>query len=96
MYYHGGSVIRIVDHKGRENLEKLSRTMEMIKPLDRKAMADAQARQGILAKPPGSLVGGLTGVILGAALGLFLSETAARILAEMATFTEAGVSEGDN
>lgn len=31
----------------------------------------------------------------GAALGLFLSETAARILAEMATFTEAGVSEGE-
>jgi nicotinate-nucleotide--dimethylbenzimidazole phosphoribosyltransferase len=32
----------------------------------------------------------------GAALGIFLSETAARILAEMATFAEAGVSEGDN
>jgi len=31
----------------------------------------------------------------GAALGIFLAETAARILAEMATFTEAGVSEGD-
>ena len=31
----------------------------------------------------------------GAALGVFLAETAARILAEMATFTEAGVSEGD-
>ena len=30
----------------------------------------------------------------GAALGIFLSETAARILAEMATFAEAGVSEG--
>ncbi len=29
----------------------------------------------------------------GAALGIFLSETATRILAEMATFTEAGVSE---
>lgn len=29
----------------------------------------------------------------GAALGIFLSETAARVLAEMATFTEAGVSE---
>ncbi len=29
----------------------------------------------------------------GAALGIFLSETAARILAEMATFAEAGVSE---
>ena len=32
----------------------------------------------------------------GAALGIFLSETAARILAEMATFAEAGVSAGDN
>ena len=32
----------------------------------------------------------------GAALGIFLSETAARILAEMATFADAGVSEGDN
>ena len=31
----------------------------------------------------------------GAALGIFLAETAARVLAEMATFTEAGVSEGD-
>ena len=31
----------------------------------------------------------------GAALGIFLAETAVRILAEMATFTEAGVSEGD-
>jgi len=31
----------------------------------------------------------------GAALGIFLSEAAARILAEMATFAEAGVSEGD-
>ena len=30
----------------------------------------------------------------GAALGIFLSETAAMILAEMATFAEAGVSEG--
>jgi nicotinate-nucleotide--dimethylbenzimidazole phosphoribosyltransferase len=29
----------------------------------------------------------------GAALGIFLAEAAARILAEMATFTEAGVSE---
>lgn len=31
----------------------------------------------------------------GAALGIFLAEAAARVLAEMATFTEAGVSEGD-
>ena len=31
----------------------------------------------------------------GAALGIFLAETAVRILAEMATFAEAGVSEGD-
>ena len=31
----------------------------------------------------------------GAALGIFLAETAAKVLAEMATFTEAGVSEGD-
>ncbi len=31
----------------------------------------------------------------GAALGIFLAETSTRILAEMATFTEAGVSEGD-
>jgi nicotinate-nucleotide--dimethylbenzimidazole phosphoribosyltransferase len=31
----------------------------------------------------------------GAALGIFLAETATRILAEMATFTEAMVSEGD-
>jgi len=31
----------------------------------------------------------------GAALGIFLSETAAKILAEMATFAEASVSEGD-
>jgi len=30
----------------------------------------------------------------GAALGIFLSETAARVLAEMSTFAEAGVSEG--
>jgi len=29
----------------------------------------------------------------GAALGIFLSETAARVLAEMSTFAEAGVSE---
>ncbi len=31
----------------------------------------------------------------GAALGIFLAETAARVLAEMSTFAEAGVSEGD-
>ena len=31
----------------------------------------------------------------GAALGIFLAETAAKILAEMATFAEAGVLEGD-
>lgn len=31
----------------------------------------------------------------GAALGIFLAEAAARILAEMSTFAEAGVSEGD-
>jgi len=31
----------------------------------------------------------------GAALGIFLAETAAKILAEMATFGEAGVSEGE-
>jgi len=31
----------------------------------------------------------------GAALGIFLAETATRILTEMATFTEAGVSEGE-
>ena len=31
----------------------------------------------------------------GAALGIFLAETATRILIEMATFAEAGVSEGD-
>ena len=31
----------------------------------------------------------------GAALGIFLAETAAKTLAEMATFAEAGVSEGD-
>ncbi len=31
----------------------------------------------------------------GAALGIFLAETAARVLAEMATFAEAGVSERD-
>ena len=31
----------------------------------------------------------------GAALGIFLAETVAKILAEMATFAEAGVSEGD-
>lgn len=31
----------------------------------------------------------------GAALGIFLAEASARILAEMATFAEAGVSEGD-
>jgi len=31
----------------------------------------------------------------GAALGIFLAEAAARVLAEMSTFTEAGVSEGD-
>jgi nicotinate-nucleotide--dimethylbenzimidazole phosphoribosyltransferase len=29
----------------------------------------------------------------GAAIGIFLCETAARVLAEMATFDEAGVSE---
>ncbi|MEE9399196.1 MAG: nicotinate-nucleotide--dimethylbenzimidazole phosphoribosyltransferase, partial [Dehalococcoidales bacterium] len=32
----------------------------------------------------------------GSALGIFLIETAVRILAEMATFVEAGVSEGDS
>jgi len=32
----------------------------------------------------------------GAALGIFLAETAARLLAEMSTFTEAGVSERSN
>ena len=31
----------------------------------------------------------------GAALGIFLAEAASRVLAEMATFAEAGVSEGD-
>ncbi|MFC2066922.1 nicotinate-nucleotide--dimethylbenzimidazole phosphoribosyltransferase [Chloroflexota bacterium] len=31
----------------------------------------------------------------GAALGIFLAEAAARVLAEMATFAEAGISEGD-
>ncbi len=31
----------------------------------------------------------------GAALGIFLAESASRVLAEMATFAEAGVSEGD-
>jgi nicotinate-nucleotide--dimethylbenzimidazole phosphoribosyltransferase len=31
----------------------------------------------------------------GATLGIFLAETAARVLNEMATFGEAGVSEGD-
>ena len=31
----------------------------------------------------------------GAALGIFLAETSAKILSEMATFAEAGVSEGD-
>ncbi len=35
--------------------EKLSRTIEMIRPLDKKAMVEAQARQDILTKPPGSL-----------------------------------------
>ena len=35
--------------------ELLSRTIEMIKPLDKKAMVEAQARQDILTKPPGSL-----------------------------------------
>ena len=34
--------------------EKLSSTIEMIKPLDKKAMVEAQARQDILTKPPGS------------------------------------------
>jgi len=32
----------------------------------------------------------------GAALGIFLAETAAKLLAEMSTFTEAGVSERSN
>ncbi len=32
----------------------------------------------------------------GAALGIFLAEAAARTLNEMATFAEAGVSEGDD
>ncbi len=31
----------------------------------------------------------------GAALGIFLAEAATRVLAEMSTFAEAGVSEGD-
>jgi nicotinate-nucleotide--dimethylbenzimidazole phosphoribosyltransferase len=31
----------------------------------------------------------------GAALGIFLAETAARLLGEMSTFAEAGVSERD-
>ena len=35
--------------------EKLSSTIEMIKPLDKKAMVEAQARQDILTKPPGGL-----------------------------------------
>ena len=35
--------------------ELLSRTIEMIKPLDKKAMVEAQARQDMLTKPPGSL-----------------------------------------
>jgi len=35
--------------------ERLSNTIEMIKPLDRKAMAEAQARQDMLTKPQGSL-----------------------------------------
>lgn len=33
--------------------------------------------------------------LVGAALGIFLAETAVRILSEMAIFAEAGVSEGD-
>ncbi|MFC2018990.1 nicotinate-nucleotide--dimethylbenzimidazole phosphoribosyltransferase, partial [Chloroflexota bacterium] len=33
----------------------LAKTIEMIKPLDRRAMDGAQARQNILTKPPGSL-----------------------------------------
>jgi nicotinate-nucleotide--dimethylbenzimidazole phosphoribosyltransferase len=32
----------------------------------------------------------------GAALGIFIAEAAARVLDEMATFAEAGVSEGEN
>ncbi|MFC1992285.1 nicotinate-nucleotide--dimethylbenzimidazole phosphoribosyltransferase [Chloroflexota bacterium] len=36
-------------------MEKLSRTIEMIKPLNKKAMVEAQTRQDILTKPPGSL-----------------------------------------
>ena len=36
-------------------MDYLSRTIKMIKPLDKAAMAEAQARQDTLTKPPGSL-----------------------------------------
>ncbi|MFC1913668.1 nicotinate-nucleotide--dimethylbenzimidazole phosphoribosyltransferase [Chloroflexota bacterium] len=36
-------------------MDKLTRTIELIKPLDGRAMAAAQARQDTLTKPPGSL-----------------------------------------
>jgi nicotinate-nucleotide--dimethylbenzimidazole phosphoribosyltransferase len=36
-------------------MDNLNRIIEMIKPLDKAAMADAQARQDTLTKPPGSL-----------------------------------------
>jgi nicotinate-nucleotide--dimethylbenzimidazole phosphoribosyltransferase len=36
-------------------MDKLNRTIEKIKPLDRAAMAEAQSRQDILTKPAGSL-----------------------------------------
>jgi nicotinate-nucleotide--dimethylbenzimidazole phosphoribosyltransferase len=36
-------------------MDSLTRVIEMIKPLDKEAMAEAQSRQDILTKPPGSL-----------------------------------------
>ena len=41
--------------QGVEMTELLANTIEMIKPLDGGAIAEARARQDILTKPPGSL-----------------------------------------
>jgi NaMN:DMB phosphoribosyltransferase len=76
------------------SLEALIRN---IQPIDEKARAAARARQDSLTKPPQSLgrleelsiqLAGITG----AALGISLAEAACKILGEMATFDEAGVS----
>ena len=73
--------------------------LPLIPPIDLEAQSAACARQNTLTKPLGS-VGRLeelsiqvTGRGTGAALAFHLVEAAARILDEMATLAEAGVSD---